>query len=286
MKKAVQFIIVLSFMFIITGCFNGKSDNSNNEVIVKSDLETTYLDKPSTGRPKSQTEMNNIFIALNNLKNASYYESESSGEVVAKKSVKLTTQSVKNRRIITPSASFSESISISTFVKVAEQLYVADDTILKRDASSVSNSNVKWKNNATNLSQEQYKKDYGYSFIDPTRYIINEKTIISDIEVLNNGIGRKYTYKFSLDTNIAPYYYKTSIKKLSGSNSEPKFNYINMTITFDYKWRISKIETEEEYKITLSGLGTVTCTATLTENIRNINRSISISESSFFNKYL
>ena len=59
-----------------------------------------------------------------------------------------------------------------------------------------------------------------------------------------------------------------------------------MTITFDYKWRISKIETVEEYKITLSGLGVVTCKATLTENIRNINKSLNISESSFFNKYL
>ncbi len=286
MKKVVQFVIVFSFLFIATGCFNNKSDNSINEVVEKSDLETTYLDKPSTGRPKSQTKMDNIFIALNSLNNASYYESESSGEVIAKKSVKLTTQSVKNRRIITPSASFNESISISTFVKVAEQLYMTNDTILKRDASSVSDSGVSWKNGTNNLSQEQYKKDYGYSFKNPSRYVINEKTIISDIEVLNNGIGRKYTYKFSLDPKIAPYYYKTSIKKLSGSTSEPHFNYINMTITFDYKWRISKIETVEEYKITLGGLGVVTCTATLTENIRNINKSLNISESSFFNKYL
>ena len=59
-KKVVQFVIVFSFLFIATGCFNNKSDSSINEVVEKSDLETTYLDKPSTGRPKSQTEMDNI----------------------------------------------------------------------------------------------------------------------------------------------------------------------------------------------------------------------------------
>lgn len=285
MKKVVQIIMILSFMFVMAGC-TSSNGNFDNQKVEKSDLETTYLEKPSTGRPKSQTEINNIFIALNTLKNASYFESDSSGEVVARKSVKLATQSVKNRRIVTPSAAFSESISISTFVKVAEQLYETSDTILKREANSVSDSGVSWKNKVNNITDSQYKKDYGYSFIDPTRYVVNEKTIISDIEVLNNGIGRKYTYKFKLDPKVAPYYYKASIKKLSGSTSDPKFNYINMTITFDYKWRISKIETVEEYKITLGGLGTVTCTATLTENIRNINKSISISESSFFEKYL
>lgn len=284
-KKVVQFLLIASFLFVISGCFNKSSENVN-AAVSKSDLETTYLNKPSNGKPKSQDEMDNIFIALNVLKNASYYESESSGEVVAKKSVKLATQTVNSRRIITPEASFNESISISTFVKVAEQVYSDGDKFLKREANKVSGSNVKWNNKVSAFTNTQYKQSYGYYFSDPSRYVINEKTIIGDIEVVNNGIGRKYTYKFNLDPSIAPYYYKKSIKKLSGSSTEPIFKYIQMSITFDYKWRISKIETVEEYSITMGVLGKVNCTATLVENFKNINKNISIDEASFFNKYL
>lgn len=282
MKKVVQLILIFSFLFVLTACNNDSNVNNIN----KDSLQTMYLAKPLSGRPKSQKEIDNIFIALNVLKDASYYESESSGEVVAKKAVKLATQSVNNRKIITPDASFSESISISSFVKVAEQLYESNGEFLKREASKVTSSSVKWENSASYISDSEYKKNYGYCFSDPTRYIINEQTIIGDIEVINNGIGRKYTYKFNLDPVVAPYYYKTSIKKLSNSSSEPVFKYIEMQITFDYKWRISKIETKEEYSVTISPLGSVDCTSTLVENFSNINKSISIEEASFFNKFL
>ena len=200
MKKIMQLFIIFSFLLsFITGC--NKDDTTidlNN--IESSTLETTYLSKPTSGRPKNQTPINNIFIALNILKESLYYESATTGEIKAKKAITLATQKFNNRRILTPEASFSETISVSSFVKIAEQLYIEDETILKRDASSISNStNVKWKNNTSTLTNQQFKNNYGYSFEDPSRFIINEKTISSDIQIINNGIGRKFTYKFNLD---------------------------------------------------------------------------------------
>lgn len=286
MKKVVQCILIIAFIFGISGC---AKDNVSAETNVtnKSQLETTYLPTPVSSRPKSQKEIDNVFIALNLLKQAEYYESESSGEVIAKKSsMKLTTQKVENKRIITPSSAFSQSISISTFVKVAEQLYVKNDAILKREAKKVSSSKVEWGNSVSKLSQKEYDDSYGYSFVDPSKYVINEDSIIGDIEVVNNGLGRKFTYKLNLKPEIAAYYYKTSIKELSGSTVEPTFKYIQMLMTFDYKWRMTKIETVEEYTISLSGLGKVTCVATMTETFKNINKPISISEESFFSKHL
>lgn len=288
MKKILSLILITTIIF--TGCSKKETQNDTIEETIKDDeniLNTTYLEKPTSGRVKSQEPIDNIFIALNILKESASYESVSSGEVIAKKgSIKLATQEVKNRRTVTSYATFNESISISTFVKVAEQLYLTDNTVLKREANKVSSSNVTWKNNVSKLNKTQYLEDYGYSPDDPTRYIINEKTIISDIEIINNGIGRKFTYKFNLDPQIAPYYYKKSVKELSGSSSSPNFKSIEMHMTFDYKWRMTKIEVKEEYDISLSALGNVTCFATLTETFSNIDKDLTIPEQSFFKSKL
>jgi hypothetical protein len=56
--------------------------------------------------------------------------SESFGSA-KKGSLSLATQEISNRKIVTPNATFSESISVSTFVKVAEQLYLAPTQVLK-----------------------------------------------------------------------------------------------------------------------------------------------------------
>ena len=287
MKKTLTLIAILSF--ILTGCSCSTKDKNYNETEItdQNTLLTTYLDKPSAGRPKSQEPINNIFIALNILKEATYYESNASGEIIAKKgSLKLATQNLETRRTITPSATFNESVSVSTFVKIAEQLYITDNEVLKRDASKVSSSDVSWKNSVTKLSTSKYLEQYGYSAKEPSRYIINEESIISDIEITNNGIGRKFTYKFKLDPTISTYYYKTGVKSLSNSSSYPKFKSIEMEMTFDYKWRMTKIKVDEVYDITISGLGSVTCHANIIETFKNINKVVSINEESFFKSKL
>lgn len=286
MKKSITLLLVISFLLVFTGCKkNNQTIDFNN--LDESTKQTTYLEKPTSGRPKSQEPIDNIFIALNNLKQASYYESETTGEIAAKKAITLATQQLKSTKIITPNASFCETTSVSKFLKLAEQLYITKNNILKRDPNKiVSSGNISWKNNAYKLTQETFLKEYGVSFAEPTKYIINKETITSDIEIINNGIGRKYTYKFSLDPQIASYLYQNTILKLSGSTSKPKFKSIEMTMTFDYKWRMSKIEINEVYEITMPALGTVTCHASLIETFKNFEKHITIEESSFFEKQL
>lgn len=283
MKKILQCIMVISFVLLIVGC---SKDTPSIENIDEDTLQTTYLQTPVKGRPKSQDPLDNIFIALNILKDASYYQSFSTGKIVAKKAITLTTQSLETNRTITPSATFNETKTYSTFVKIAEQIYETKDTIIKREASKVSSDSVSWQNNASNLTHDQYLKNYGYFPSTPSRFVINEKTIISDIEIVTNGIGRKYTYKFYLDPQIATYYYKINVKNIADADSYPTFEKIEMTMTFDYKWRMTRIETYEEYSISVSGLGTVNCEASITETFKNINKSVSIEQESFFKKYL
>lgn len=284
MKK---FLIVLFLFSLITCGCSKKDSTSDSEINDEQVLITTYKEKPETGRPRSQEPIDNIFIALNELKIASNYESTSVGTVKAKKgSLTLANQKVDNRKIVTPEATFIESISISSFVKVAEQVYIKENTFLKRDAKKVTSSDVNWKNDVNKLTKEQYLNEYGYSPQDPSRYIINENTIISDIETTNNGIGRKYSYKFSLDPQIAALFYKTSVKKLSNSSKDPVFKSIELEITLDYKWRMTQIVSNEVYEIEIPALGQVTCHATLTETFKNINRTTTISEESFFKNHL
>ena len=284
MKKVLQSLLVICLIILAGGCSNKEDDGATN--VKASTLETTYLEKPTRGKPKAQDPLDNIFIALNILKQADYYESESSGEVEAKKSIKLATQTVESGRTITPNATYAYSKSISTFAKVAEQLYITEDTVLKREANKVSSSNISWKNSATSMTTEQYLSQYGYSSSDPIRYVINKETITSDIEIINNGIGRKYTYKFSLDPKLATYNYATNIKNLVNAKSTPNFKSVEVTMTFDYKWRMTRIETYEVYDLQLNGIGKVTCYGSLTETFKNIDKKIAISEESFFKKYL
>lgn len=285
MKKLLSLLFILSF--IVSGCSN-KNSYQTHAIEDETVLITNYKNKPETGRPRNQTLLDNIFIALNELKTSSNYQSVSKGNVVAKKgSLSLATQEISNRKIVTPNATFSESISVSTFVKVAEQLYLAPTQVLKRNAKKVSNSSsISWDSNVTKLDYQQYLKQYGYSSKDPSRYVINENTIISDIEVVNDGKGRKYTYKFNLDPIIAPYFYKSTVKYLSDSSKDPVFETIEMTMTFDYKWRMTQITVDEIYEIEIPALGKVTCYATLTETFKNVNRNTNIQEESFFKKFL
>lgn len=285
MKKLLSLLFI--FTFIVSGCSN-KNIYQTHAIEDETILITSYKEKPDTGRPRNETTINNIFIALNELKIASNYQSTSKGSVVAKKgNIPLATQEINNLKTVTPTATFSESISISPFVKVAEQLYLSSTQVLKRKAKKVtSSSNISWDNNVTKLDYQEYLKQYGYSAKDPTRYIINEDTIISDIEIINDGKGRKYTYKFNLDPIIAPYFYKSTVKLLSDSSKDPIFETIEMTMTFDYKWRMTQITVNEVYEIEVPALGKITCYSTLTETFKNINRNTNIEEEAFFKKYL
>ena len=57
-------------------------------------------------------------------------------------------------------------------------------------------------------------------------------------------------------------------------------------MTFDYKWRMTKIETNETYEITIPVLGNVICEASLIENFKNIDKVINYNEKSFFENQL
>ena len=49
---------------------------------------------------------------------------------------------------------------------------------------------------------------------------------------------------------------------------------------------MTRIETYEEYSITMNGIGTVNCEASLTETFKNINKETRIEQESFFKNYL
>lgn len=283
MKKILQYILIISSLLLTTSCSNKKVESQEENAEIQ---QTTYLETPIGSRPKSQEPINNIFIALNVLKEAEYYQSETYGEIEAKKKIQLTTQTLTNKRTITPEATFSETKTYSTFVKSAEQFYTTKEKILKRDSNKISKNSVSWNNNISSLSHEQYLEKYGYLSTDPTRYIINENTVLDDIEIITNGIGRKYTYKFNLDPKTSITNYSVSVKNIANAISLPSFESIQVTITFDYKWRISKIETYEIYTVELSGLGKITCYASLTETFSNINKKIDIQEKDIFLKHL
>lgn len=283
MKKVLQCVLIIVFGITICGCSKEAPSYDNVDVDT---LLTTYLEKPTKGRPKSQDPIDNIFIALNTLKEATYYKSISNGTVKAKKAMVNINQSVDTTRIVTPSATFVETKSISSFVKVAEQLYITDEIVLKRDSKKATSESVTWQNNTSKLTIAQYLQDYGYSSNDPIRFIINEQTVKDDIEIITNGTGRKYTYKFSLDPLLSTYYYRTNVKNTAGASDYPTFKKIEVTMTFDYKWRMTRIETYEEYSITMNGIGTVNCEASLTETFKNINKETRIEQESFFKNYL
>ena len=161
---------------------------------------------------------------------------------------------------------FSESVSVSKFVKAADRFYLENGSIQKVKGN-INGSTVTWNGNTSNLTLDEYKTTMGGSINEYMLYIVSSKTVVNESKVEKTTDGN-YTFVLELDKVKSVLNYVKNMKATGGLSDYPVFNEnILLTITIDSNYRLLEAKTEEKYTAKIGPLnanskGTLTNTFT------------------------
>ena len=221
---------------------------------------STTLTRPD-GDPSGQTAEDNIYITTG-VMDQETYRSETTGQTKAKVGFIDYNQAVHNVRVVTSDSVFTEAISTSMFVKLGEQKYFKDGAILVRKADSISDT-ATWSDQIVAISQQDYEDAYGQDPRNLSNYVISRDTVLNPTMTANDD--GTYTLTFDLEPAGASAYYRHQVRTYSGASKSPEFTAVHMVWTIDANWDLLQMDTVESYAVSMSGLGSLNCTSTLTE---------------------
>lgn len=222
---------------------------------------STTLTRPD-GDPSGQTAEDNIYITTG-VMDQETYRSETTGQTKAKVGFIDYNQAVHNVRVVTSDSVFTEAISTSMFVKLGEQKYFKGGAILVRKADSISGDTATWSDQIVAISQQDYEDAYGQDPRNLSNYVISRDTVLNPTMTANDD--GTYTLAFDLEPSGASAYYRHQVRTYSGASKNPEFSAVHMVWTIDANWDLLQMDTVESYAVSMSGLGSLNCTSTLTE---------------------
>lgn len=150
-------------------------------------------------------------------------------------------------------------LSYSTLAKSSTQSCFVGDNIayVRSGAKPKKNStpsDIEWNGSQPDYyTLETYLKKYGEFSTELTVYVLNDETVASWDEVVDNGNGT-YSQKFCLN-NDAVCWYQYKMKTNGSLKYLPEFEKIEITFTFDSKWQILESYCEEKATISPVALG-------------------------------
>ena len=246
--------LAIAAAIIIPGAVGGGDDDGAGGA-------STTLSRPD-GDPSGQSAEDNIYITTG-VMDQETYRSETTGETKAKVGFIDYNQAVHNVRVVTSDSVFTEAISTSMSVKLGEQKYFKDGAILVRKASSISGDTATWSDQIVAISQQDYQDAYGQDPRNLSNYVISRDTVQNPTMTANDD--GTYTLTFDLEPAGASAYYRHQVRTYSGAAKNPEFTAVHMVWTIDANWDLLQMDTVESYTVSMSGLGSLNCTSTLTE---------------------
>ena len=114
---------------------------------------------------------------------------------------------------------------------------------------STTGTGANWNDDVVYYDKEGYLYKYGQYSTEMTVYILNEETVLSWDDVVENGDGT-YSQTFYLDAEKAAYYYQYAMQTRGGLDTLPEFESITLTFTFDDNYRVLRIDATEVSEIT------------------------------------
>ena len=114
---------------------------------------------------------------------------------------------------------------------------------------STTGTGANWNDDVVYYDKDTYLYKYGQYSTEMTVYILNEETVLSWDDVVENGDGT-YSQTFYLDAEKAAYYYQYAMQTRGGLDTLPQFESITLTFTFDDNYRVLKIDATEVSEIT------------------------------------
>ncbi len=315
-NKRRKVIIYIVACILILGVVAGFTNNftSDNRKFAAGWGETIVMEKelPASGTPADYDLISNLQFAAYKLHHAKFFRGETNGKLVADIKIGNYNQYIHNTRVaLGGNKVFAETISSSSLKSVAEQKYAEDGIIIFRPSVSINGSSAKFANTAYQMSYEEYSQKYGTVPNQLSKYIINEKTILSvkdenapakaavnsngetegfDFyvpEKLVRGDDGYYRFSLTLDAFESTLYYRNEVRTLGGADQNPKFHSVRVTVTIDDNWTPITVRSREVYDIALPVIGAMTCDSDLTEVFTDVDsENGTFPEEDFFRPYV
>ncbi len=318
-RKIIIYIVLTILILGIVAGFTDPFITDNTKYTAGMDeIIVMEAEPPMSGSPEDYDLISNLKFAAYKLHHASFFRGETNGKVVADLGITTYTQNIHNTRYATGEGIvFAETISASSMKSVAEQKYADNGIIIYRPSTSVNGTSATFSNSAYAMSYEDYSKNYGSVPNQLSKYIINEKTIMSvkdenaktkaaaktpngapqardgdgfDFVVPDSivaGEDGTYTFSLTLDATESTLYYRNEVRTLGGADQNPKFYAVSVTVTIDKNWNPISVRSVETYDIAIPVLGAMSCTGTLTEVFTQIgDPEATVPERDFFQPYV
>ncbi|MDE6029184.1 MAG: hypothetical protein K2F90_02540 [Clostridiales bacterium] len=279
-------ILILGIVAGFTNVFH-----TDNRRIAAGWGETIVIESqpPATGSPADYDLLSNLKYTAYKIHHAKYFKGYTEGRVSADVGgVGNYTQYLTNNRVVyNQNIVFTETISWSSLKSLAEQKYIDNGVIIYRGADKTSGGKATYSSKASQMSYEQYSKNYGAVPNQLSKYIINEKTILAVKDenataaprlnangATNDGDGEvgfevpaslvpnadgNFVFTLTLDPTESSLYYRNEVRTLGGADQNPKFYAVKITVTVNSEWIPISTRTLEEYDIEIPVLGAMRC---------------------------
>lgn len=272
-KRYILNFTIILILATVSGYFMGNWYNSNfgrqvqavtvsEETVRGDDLQKT-LRKASGKTPLDLTATENFILAEYYLSQAESVQKHVSGAITAA-GVKQTLVSDKIKH---DGKIYSNKISVSSFVKVAEQYKhnIGDSVVEVYNGTPLSATEANFPSTPTStMTTQEYKTTFGSDIDDFISFVVGTKTVINQSAVVKNADGN-YEATIDLDTTYAVMNYSYEIKSTAGSSSLPYFKSVKVTFVIDSNWRLLQVKSLESYEVKIAVLGYTGCTGDLLE---------------------
>lgn len=256
MKTPIIYILIITGALGvgIGGGFAAKKLFGEEEIVYEGDASSYEVngaevlrryEKYTGSSPETDfTAAELIGIGLEKYRNCDYCYSYGVGTAHT-----MVEQEVRNFQIKNGDQYFEESISSSKVVSIAKRMKQKgkDGDILLYNGRAIDAETGDYNVAPVTYSQSDYANFLGRTLDKMFIYLIGDKTVLDSKITKNDG----YVVKVSLDPTFATSNYKLQMKNISGLDKLPKFEYVNLTFTFDKDLNLKTLDVDEHYQATM-----------------------------------
>ncbi len=210
-------------------------------------LYEDYINNPRDPLTYKPFELANIAFYKYSLNE--YTRSEVKSSAVAMGVTQTTNgQNFKNKDIY-----FSESVSSSTFVKVAKRFYIQDDKVDIYNGKLINNKNGLGGEYSTSeeMTVDEYKDTWGKDLNNPVIYTITSETTLDSSSISKTDDG--YLISLDLDPLKSVTRYVKQMMQMSNLSDSPEFDYVHLEFSLDSELNLLEMNVKEAYYVWVVG---------------------------------
>lgn len=207
--------------------------------------------------PSFLSPSQNFILAQYNASLADSFHAEGNGQVAT-----IATQSVYSEKNYNGERYTFESISKGLMsIAICSAMDKGSNTVELYTGSDIQPDDAVW-GEPEKYNSDDYVELAGSTPDAIQSYIISDKTILSQTEVLYDEETGFYSFTLELDPVTSVLQYARQVKQTSGLSTYPEFESVTQTITIDENWNLVSIDVHETYRVVAFGIP-ANCTGSL-----------------------